>query len=114
MGYTALVAGRFYGFGNQAFSLFAVASILTAAWLAEYPLRAGRKALAAGIVALIGAFAVAVDGLPAWGSDFGGVIAMVPAFAMLALMVAGRRVSAAPRSCRPAWRARRWCCSSPS
>ncbi|TQM72306.1 hypothetical protein FHX41_6104 [Actinomadura hallensis] len=93
MGYTALVAGRFYGFGNQAFSLFAVASILTAAWLAEYPLRAGRKALAAGIVAVIGAFAVAVDGLPAWGSDFGGVIAMVPAFAMLALMVAGRRVS---------------------
>ncbi|WP_243711269.1 hypothetical protein [Actinomadura sp. KC216] len=93
MGYTALVAGRFYGFGNQAFSLFAVASILTAAWLTEYPLRAGRKTLALGIVAAIGAFAVAVDGLPAWGSDFGGVLAMVPAFAMLGLMVTGRRVS---------------------
>ncbi|MFG2246018.1 hypothetical protein [Spirillospora sp. NPDC048823] len=94
MGYTALVAGRFYGFGNQAFSLFAVASILTAGWLAEYPLRAGRKRLALGIVVVIGAFAVAVDGLPAWGSDFGGVLAMVPAFAMLGLMVTGRRVSA--------------------
>lgn len=93
MGYTALVAGRFYGFGNQAFSLFAVASILTAGWLAEYPLRAGRKKLALGIVVVIGAFAVAVDGLPAWGSDFGGVLAMVPAFAMLGLMVTGRRVS---------------------
>ncbi|MFI0369393.1 hypothetical protein ACH35V_16040 [Actinomadura sp. 1N219] len=93
MGYTALVAGRFYGFGNQAFSLFAVASILTAAWLTEYPLRAGRKTLALGIVAAIGAFAVAVDGLPAWGSDFGGVLAMVPAFAVLGLMVTGRRVS---------------------
>ncbi|WP_033330728.1 MULTISPECIES: hypothetical protein [Actinomadura] len=94
MGYTALVAGRFYGFGNQAFSLFAVASILTAAWLTEYPLRKERKAVAVGIVAVIGAFAVAVDGLPAFGSDFGGVLAMVPAFAMLGLMVAGKRVSA--------------------
>lgn len=94
MGYTALVAGRFYGFGNQAFSLFAVASILTAAWLSEYSLRAGRRRLALGIVVVVGAFAVAVDGLPAWGSDFGGVLAMVPAFAMLGLMVMGRRVSA--------------------
>lgn len=94
MGYTALVAGRFYGFGNQAFSLFAVASILTAAWLTEYPLRKERKAVAIGIVAVIGAFAVGVDGLPAFGSDFGGVLAMVPAFAMLGLMVAGKRVSA--------------------
>jgi hypothetical protein len=94
MGYTALVAGRFYGFGNQAFSLFAVATILSAAWLAEYPLRAGRKWVAVGIVAVIGAAAVAVDGLPAWGSDFGGVLAMVPAFAVLGLMVAGKRVSA--------------------
>ncbi|WP_433465657.1 hypothetical protein [Spirillospora sp. CA-128828] len=94
MGYTALVAGRFYGFGNQAFSLFAVAAILTAAWLTEYPLRRERKAVAVGIVAAIGAFTVAVDGLPAFGSDFGGVLAIVPAFAMLGLMVAGKRVSA--------------------
>ncbi|MFA1549695.1 hypothetical protein [Actinomadura chokoriensis] len=94
MGYTALVAGRFYGFGNQAFSLFAVAAILTAAWLTEYPLRQGRKAVAVGIVAVIGVFAVVVDGLPSFGSDFGGVLAIVPAFAMLGLMVAGRRVSA--------------------
>lgn len=93
MGYTALVAGRFYGFGNQAFSLFAVAAILTAAWLTEYPLRRGNKALAVAIVAVIGAFTVAVDGLPAFGSDFGGVLAIVPAFAMLGLMVAGKRMS---------------------
>ncbi|WP_037559481.1 hypothetical protein [Spirillospora albida] len=102
MGYTALVAGRFYGFGNQAFALFAVAAVLTAAWLAEFPLRADgprgapsrRAALTAvGIVAVIGVAAVAVDGLPAWGSDFGGVLAMVPAFAVLGLLLTGRRVS---------------------
>ncbi|MBE1532523.1 hypothetical protein [Actinomadura algeriensis] len=93
MGYTALVAGRFYGFGNQAFALFAVAAILTAAWLTEFPLRRERKTVAVGVVAAIGVAAVAVDGLPAWGSDFGGVMAMVPAFAMLGMLVTGRRVS---------------------
>ncbi|MFG1998082.1 hypothetical protein ACGFNU_02910 [Spirillospora sp. NPDC048911] len=94
MGYTATVAGRFYGFGNQAFSLFAVASVLSAAWLAECPLRAGRRLAAVALVAVIGAAAIAVDGLPAWGADFGGVLAMVPAFAILGLMISGRRVSA--------------------
>jgi hypothetical protein len=93
LGYTAIVAGRFYGFGNQAFALFAVAAILTAAWLAEYPLRQGRKLVAVSIVAVIGLAAVAIDGLPAWGADFGGVLAMVPSFAVLGLMISGRRVS---------------------
>ncbi|TNY37804.1 hypothetical protein [Thermomonospora catenispora] len=94
MGYTALVAGRFYGFGNQAFALFAVAALLTAAWLAERPLRDGRRRTAVATVAAVGVVAVAVDGWPGWGSDFGGVIAMVPAFAVLGLLIAGRRVSA--------------------
>ncbi|GLW64628.1 hypothetical protein Arub01_28720 [Actinomadura rubrobrunea] len=101
MGYNAIIAGRFYGFGNQAFSLFAVAAILSAAWLAERPVRAGRRAAAAAIIAAVGAAAVAVDGaaavavdgLPFWGSDFGGVIAMVPAFAVLGMMAVGQRVS---------------------
>ncbi|GAA2119959.1 hypothetical protein [Actinomadura napierensis] len=108
MGYTALVAGRFYGFGNQAFSLFAVAAILTAAWLCEFPLRRHRaepdpgglagasrraKSTAVALVAAIGLLTVAVDGLPAWGSDFGGVIAITPAFAMLGMMITGKRVS---------------------
>ncbi len=95
MGYTALVAGRFYGFGNQAFALFAVAALLTAAWLAERPLETGRRRAAVAVVAAVAVAAVAVDGWPGWGSDFGGVIAMVPAFAVLGLLIAGRRVSAA-------------------
>lgn len=93
MGYTATVGGRFYGFGNQGFALFAVAAILSAAWLAERPLRAGRRRAAVALVALAGVVAVALDGWPAWGSDFGGVIAMVPALAVLGLLIAGQRVS---------------------
>jgi hypothetical protein len=97
MGYTALVGGRFYGFGNIAFALFATAAILTAAWLAEWPLRRtgerrGRRA-AVVLVAVAGAVAAALDGWPTWGSDFGGVLAIVPGAAVLTLMIAGSRIS---------------------
>jgi hypothetical protein len=44
-------------------------------------------------VALIGAVAVGVDGWPALGADFGGVLALAPAFALLALWTAGVRVT---------------------
>ncbi|GAA2098273.1 hypothetical protein [Actinomadura alba] len=94
MGYNAIVAGRFYGFGNPAFALFATAAILSAAWLAEWPLRAQRKKIAVAVVVAVGIAAMAIDGWPAWGSDFGGVLAIVPAVAVLTLMVAGKRVSA--------------------
>lgn len=93
LGYTAVVAGRFYGFGNQAFALFAAAAVLTAAWLAEYPLRGGRRWAAVLVVAVVGLAAIALDGAPMWGADFGGVLAQVPTFALLGLMVSGRRVS---------------------
>ncbi|WP_051467341.1 hypothetical protein [Actinomadura oligospora] len=93
LGYTAVVAGRFYGFGNQAFALFAAAAVLSAAWLAAFPLRQGRRWAAVLVVAVVGLAAVALDGGPMWGADFGGVLAMVPTFALLGLMVSGRRVS---------------------
>jgi hypothetical protein len=93
LGYNAIVAGRFYGFGNPAFAIFATAAILSAAWLAERPLRAGRRRTAVAVVVVIGLAAMAIDGWPSWGSDFGGVLAIVPALAVLTLMVAGKRVS---------------------
>jgi hypothetical protein len=92
-GYDALVAGRFYGFGNIAFAVFATATLLTAAGLAQAPLAAGRPAVATGVVAGIGVTGVVVDGWPGWGSDFGGVIAFVPAVAVAALVIAGKRIT---------------------
>ncbi|MDX6742076.1 hypothetical protein [Actinocorallia sp. A-T 12471] len=95
MGYTALVAGRFYGFGNMAFALFATAAILTAAWLAEPLVRAGRRRAAAALAVVIGLCAMVIDGMPGWGSDFGGVVAILLGTAVLALQLGGQRVSAA-------------------
>jgi hypothetical protein len=41
----------------------------------------------------LGAVAVVVDGLPALGDDFGGVLALIPAVAVLALVVSRVRIA---------------------
>lgn len=83
-GYSPLVAGRFAGIGNVAFGVYAAAGLLALAWLARgrlWPVAVGGLALAL------------VDGAPGWGSDVGGVLALLPAVVVLALLVTGRRVS---------------------
>lgn len=89
-GYSPLVAGRFAGLGNVAFGVYGTAWLLLAAALASRlpPRRAGL------LVAGLGAVAVTVAGAPAWGSDVGGVLALLPAFVVLALLVVGARVTA--------------------
>lgn len=88
-GYSPVVAGRFAGYGNLAFAIFGTSALLAAAALAS---ERGRRA--AGWIAVVtGAAAVVVDGAPAFGSDFGGVIALVPAFATLWLLVTDRHLS---------------------
>jgi hypothetical protein len=93
MGPQTLVAGRFYGFNNTAFVLVAVASILLAATLATPLVARGRRGLAAWVVAAIGVVTTALDGLPSVGADLGGPPALVPGFAVLALLIAGVRVT---------------------
>ena len=93
MGVQPVVAGRFYGFNNTAFSLFAAATLLCAVVVADPLVRAGRRRLAAVLVAVIGVVATVLDGMPGLGSDFGGPPALVPGFAVLALLAAGIRLS---------------------
>lgn len=88
-GYSPIVAGRFAGIGNVAFGVFAAAALLAAAFLS-----AGRsRASAAWVVAAFGVVAVVLDGAPQFGSDFGGVIALVPSFVVLGLWCSQTRVS---------------------
>ena len=93
MGYSPLVAGRFYGFGNVAFAIFASGALLGATGFAEPLLRRGRTSAAVTLVLATGVAAVLVDATPGWGSDFGGVLALVPGFAVLAMLIAGVRIS---------------------
>jgi len=90
-GQSPLIAGRFYGFGNSTFAVFAVAGLVSA-FLVTQHVKPKPGALA---VALIGAVAVGVEGWPGLGADVGGVLALAPAFALLALWTAGVRVTVA-------------------
>jgi hypothetical protein len=82
-GYSPLVAGRFAGIGNVAFGVLAASVLLATAALT-------RRLV---VVAAVGVVAVVLDGAPPWGSDVGGVLALVPAFVLLAMLLTGRRVS---------------------
>jgi hypothetical protein len=92
LGYNPLVAGRFTGFGNLAFAVYGAAGLVFAALLAH---RFGRPRVAVAVVLAVAVPLVAVDGMPAWGADFGGVLTLVPAFTVLALLAGRARVSVA-------------------
>ncbi len=88
-GYSPTVGGRFAGFGNLTFGQVAAGAVLLAGLTAYMvPGRRGvRIAVAILVVTLL------ADGMPFWGADVGGVLAAVPAFALVALGLSGRTVS---------------------
>lgn len=88
LGYNPIVAGRFVGLGNLAFGLFAVCTLLATGVL----VRGGTARVLAGI-GVIGVLAVIGVGAPGLGRDFGGVLALVPAFLLLAFLVTETRLS---------------------
>lgn len=91
-GYSPTVAGRFAGWGNLAFALVAASSIVVATGLWGLGVLEGRGRRTVH-VALALAAVVALDGLPFLGSDVGGVLALVPAAAVVVLLLSNRRVS---------------------
>jgi hypothetical protein len=90
-GYSPIVAGRFAGFGNLAFALLAISALITVT--AGWGLAGNRRRHAALVAGgLVLALVVMVDGLPSMGSDVGGVLATVPAFAVALLLLSGTRI----------------------
>jgi hypothetical protein len=91
-GYSPIVAGRFAGYGNLAFALLAATAVMfvTGVWGATV-LRGGRRWAFAAVATLL-VLVVLVDGLPGLGSDVGGVLALVPASAVILLLLSGRRL----------------------
>jgi hypothetical protein len=118
LGYSPTVAGRFTGFSNPAYALVAASTVIAAPLLAHRMGDRGRAASTAGPggdvardveqwrrrgvwtgIALMGVVIV-IDGAPFWGSDVGGILSMVPAFAVTAVLLLGWRVR---------WRTVGWC-----
>jgi hypothetical protein len=89
-GYSVSVAGRFAGFGNLAFALFGATAVVLAVFIVDRHRDRGVR-----IALVLLGLAVLVEGLPMLGADVGGVLSMVPAFGVTALLLTGRR---------PGWR----------
>jgi hypothetical protein len=112
-GLSMLEAGRFYGIGNEALGIYGLAGLLGAGWLALVMLErrggpaasgggagsaasgggAGSRRAALLALGVVAVFAVFASGWPGFGGKVGGTIAMVPCFLLLALAVAGVRLT---------------------
>lgn len=96
-GYSPIVAGRFAGYGNLAFALVAMCSIVvgTIIWAVPRlrPHEAPNRDWTLAIVMLLFVVVIALDGLPSFGSDVGGVLATLPAFTITIMLLAGVAVS---------------------
>jgi hypothetical protein len=73
-GYAPTSNSRLYGISNYTFGTLAVAAIL----LAGFALAFLRERIALAVAVAVLALALVVDGLPVWGADVGGVLALVP------------------------------------
>nr|WP_221475915.1 hypothetical protein [Sphaerisporangium rubeum] len=92
-GYEPVTGGRFYGFGNIAFAVYATGTILALAGAAQALIDRGRRGVALALCLVYGLLAVFADGWPSWGADFGGVPAFVLGLAVFVMMLSGRRVT---------------------
>lgn len=90
-GYSPIVAGRFQGYGNLSFAMAAAGAVVVASAL---PLvrPAWDRSVVVIWAATVGAVMVVCDGLPAFGADVGGVLALIPTFVVVTSLLGGRRV----------------------
>ena len=101
-GYSPIVAGRFQGLGNLAFALLAASAVVVATGPVGLSRRAWPEDAAVDTevprrfvwwAVVVGAITFFVDGFPALGSDVGGVLATLPAFAVIVILLGGWRMS---------------------
>jgi len=95
-GYSPIVGGRFAGVGNMAFAVLGASALAAAALVVHRGAGGGegsRARLALMVAAALLGVVIVVDGAPVWGSDVGGVIALVPAYGVGLLLLAGVRPS---------------------
>ena len=93
-GLSALVAGRFYGLGNNAVVMYGAAGILCAAWLGGTVLRGGARSPALAVMGAVTIVVIVAAAWPGFGAKVGGTIAMVPGFLVLLAAAASVRLTA--------------------
>jgi hypothetical protein len=93
LGLSPIAGGRFYGFGNVAFSVFAASAVFATVGLTAPLLREGRRRAASLVTAGIGLTIALIDGWPTFGADFGGMVALVVGFGLFAALVSAKGIS---------------------
>lgn len=89
LGYSLHGGGRFYGVPNTTYGLLAAGAILLAATVVGHA-RRRREAL---LVAALGlGLVVIIDGAPSLGGDVGGIVSLIPVFALVLLALLGQKV----------------------
>jgi hypothetical protein len=88
LGYSPTVAGRYAGIGNLGYAQLSAGALLLAGLVAARV--AGRRGVLLAIALLAVVFVV--DGAPFFGADVGGVLSIVPAYALTATLLLGWRV----------------------
>ncbi len=90
LGYSPHTAARFTGFGNTAFAVLAATTLVSVAVHVDRSPRRREAVFGAGaLLALV----VVADGAPWLGADVGGILSLVPVFALTLYVLSGRRVS---------------------
>ena len=92
-GYSPIVAGRFYGIGNIAFAAFATGMLMAVTGPAHWLICRGLRRTAVMTTLVIGSASVLIIGWPGLGTDFGGVIGLIPGLAVTTMMIAGVRIT---------------------
>lgn len=90
LGYSPHAAARYIGFGNIAFAVLGACAIVL---VAVYVHHASRRAQAVLVAAAVLSIVVVADIWPTLGADVGGVLTLVPVFALLVYALTGRRMS---------------------
>jgi hypothetical protein len=85
--------GRWYGFGNVTFAVYAAAALVLAGYLAHRLHVTGRRPAGPVAATAVGLGVVVCEGWPSMGADFGGVIAFTPAVLWLVLPLSGVSVT---------------------
>jgi hypothetical protein len=86
--YSPLVAGRFAGIGNTAYSVLAAAAVIAGTLIVH---RGGGSRYSLAVAASLFILVVIVDGAPDFGADVGGILALVPGLGATWLLLAEKR-----------------------
>jgi hypothetical protein len=88
--YSPIVAGRFAGFGNIAYSVLAATSVISGTLIVHRWRGSTWSLIVVGVLFLV---TIVVDGAPQYGSDVGGIIALVPGLGIAWFLLSGKKPS---------------------